>query len=775
MKSQGRYYHHQDTISQLILLSMNMHLLHLMPAMFHDQALHMDQPLAPIISGSSPILSLMVILDGPNAPQVEALEPIDFYPFESRAEFEFSEFLYSIIEMSAGKIDRLMEVLAALYPECAPSIGNHMDLYRLTDNIPQGDIAWNSFSVQYNHDLLNINAPRLPWMDQTYEVWFRNPLDVLENQICNPDFRHKMDCSPKRIFYKGKRQYENLMSENWAWEQVDKIAQDSSTHGAMFAPVVLGSDKTTVSVATGQNDYYPLYISLGNVHNSNILSPLRPHMSTPRITMCPDGQYRCVIYGLGPYIADYPEQAALACIVQNWCPKCTALPSNLDAMGAFPRTHAHTDVLVNTGGIELHELWDDYGIVGDLFVTIYNGTMAFPRADIHELLAPDLLHQKIAVVPSFPGLRHFYQGRGFKQWTGDDSKGLMKVYLPAIARHLPARMVQAVAALINFCYLVCRNVIDKHTLAEIDESLCRFHEHREIFHDLSVSPEGFSFPHLHSLIHFSFLITQFGAPNGLCSSITESKHIKTPLGQMLVTNQWVDKLAAAHVDFTSRGMLDGPNVVENGAPAAQPNEDAGDVGTIDDMVDEPESYSEITLAKTHESPIPALQIAEHELPHITSKVYVHTSVRAVFYAPSDLSGIGGLHHERICSTASWYGGPARRDCVFVGNSDLPDAPGMRGLLVAQVHLFFSLIHDGIKYPCALVHWFSLVGDEPCNKTGMWKVTPDFQGSKHCLNTILRGTSFLPSNPDFTFDKSLDVFQSFYVNEYVDHHAHEIAF
>ncbi|KAF8264644.1 hypothetical protein EI94DRAFT_1481504, partial [Lactarius quietus] len=48
---------------------------------------------------------------------------------------------------------------------------------------------------------------------------------------------------------------------------------------------------------------------------------------------------------------------------------------------------------------------------------------------------------RIAVVPSFPGLRHFYQGRGFKQWTGDDSKGLMKVYLPAIAGHLPARMV----------------------------------------------------------------------------------------------------------------------------------------------------------------------------------------------------------------------------------------------------------------------------------------------------------------------------------------------
>ena len=36
----------------------------------------------------------------------------------------------------------------------------------------------------------------------------------------------------------------------------------------MFVPVILGSDKTTVSVATGQTDYYPLYLSIGNIHNN---------------------------------------------------------------------------------------------------------------------------------------------------------------------------------------------------------------------------------------------------------------------------------------------------------------------------------------------------------------------------------------------------------------------------------------------------------------------------------------------------------------------------
>jgi hypothetical protein len=36
----------------------------------------------------------------------------------------------------------------------------------------------------------------------------------------------------------------------------------------MFVPVILGSDKTTVSVATGQNEYYPLYAANGLVYNN---------------------------------------------------------------------------------------------------------------------------------------------------------------------------------------------------------------------------------------------------------------------------------------------------------------------------------------------------------------------------------------------------------------------------------------------------------------------------------------------------------------------------
>ena len=127
----------------------------------------------------------------------------------------------------------------------------------------------------------------------------------------------------------------------------------------------------------------------------------------------------------------------------------------------------------------------------------------------------------------------------------------------------------AFCAFLEFCYIVRHEVITEKTLAELQAALTRFHEYRTIFEDLGICPDGCALPRQHSLTHYLGLIRAFGAPNGLCSSITESKHIKAikepwrrsshykALGQMLLTNQRLDKLAAARVDFSIRGMLDG--------------------------------------------------------------------------------------------------------------------------------------------------------------------------------------------------------------------------
>ena len=195
--------------------------------------------------------------------------------------------------------------------------------------------------------------------------------------------------------------------------------------------------------------------------------------------------------------------------------------------------------------------------------------------------------QNVALAPSFAGLQHFPEGWNFKQWTGDNLKVLMKVwhsfvllynqvqpiciqvYLPAIEGHVPDDMVQTMHALLEFCYIAWHNIHDTHSLAPLDDALQQFHHHREIFHTSGACADIFNLPRQHSLIHYVKLIYAYGAPNGLCSSITESKHIKAVkepwqcssrfdvLSQMLLTNQCLDKLAAARADFTDHGMLQG--------------------------------------------------------------------------------------------------------------------------------------------------------------------------------------------------------------------------
>ena len=106
---------------------------------------------------------------------------------------------------------------------------------------------------------------------------------MIKGILGNPKFDGHIDYSAYQEFEDSQHQYCDMMSGNWAWRQSvchipnpciptinsrqDIISTDPSTHGTMFVPIILGSDKTTVPVTTGQNKYYPLYLSIGNVRN----------------------------------------------------------------------------------------------------------------------------------------------------------------------------------------------------------------------------------------------------------------------------------------------------------------------------------------------------------------------------------------------------------------------------------------------------------------------------------------------------------------------------
>jgi hypothetical protein len=140
----------------------------------------------------------------------------------------------------------------------------------------------------------------------------------------------------------------------------------------------------------------------------------------------------------------------------------------------------------------------------------------------------------------------------------------------AIQAFVPPAVVKLFATFLEFCYITRRNIITEDSLEQLNVALQQFHEARQVFLGTARAdnPSAFSLPRQHSMVHYYDQIKNFGSPNGLCSSITESKHItavKRPwrrsnkhaaLSQMLKSNERLDKLAAARADFTVSGFLE---------------------------------------------------------------------------------------------------------------------------------------------------------------------------------------------------------------------------
>ena len=167
---------------------------------------------------------------------------------------------------------------------------------------------------------------------------------------------------------------------------------------------------------------------------------------------------------------------------------------------------------------------------------------------------------------------------------------------------------------------------------------------------------------------------------------------------------------------------------------------------------------------------------------LTTKLSIYHSALSMFFAPSDLSGVNGMHHERIHALPSWWNGPSRYNTELVSTNQEID--GMQGLDVGCVCLFFLFTHNDIEYPCVLIDWYDCITDSPDEDTGMWivKPIPDNSTIIH-LDSILRcthlipvfGQNFVDRSLGLTFSDSLDPFLFYYVNKYADHHMHKIVF
>ncbi|KAI5999120.1 hypothetical protein EDD15DRAFT_2363160 [Pisolithus albus] len=159
--------------------------------------------------------------------------PDDWSPYSSRLEFELADFIYTRSQISAANLNTLLELWAASLVEAGgkPMFGSYKDMYRTIDNTRVGDVKWQSFTVKYTGDVV---ADPAPWMHDEYDVWFRDPLEVVRNMLANPEFADNMDLQPFREYNTtdSTRRWQDFMSGDWAWRQADIIAQDQDCLGS---------------------------------------------------------------------------------------------------------------------------------------------------------------------------------------------------------------------------------------------------------------------------------------------------------------------------------------------------------------------------------------------------------------------------------------------------------------------------------------------------------------------------------------------------------------
>lgn len=157
----------------------------------------------------------------PPLPLTEQL-PDDWSPFCNRTEFETAEFLYSRTQMSTPNINTLLDLWAAslLKHGNMPPFADHKDLYKTIDNILIGGVNWQSFKIQYSRekpDVLDVPS----WMNQQFDVGYRDPREVVCNILTNPDYVNDFDYHPFHEYSVNKDEccYQDFMSGDWAWQQ----------------------------------------------------------------------------------------------------------------------------------------------------------------------------------------------------------------------------------------------------------------------------------------------------------------------------------------------------------------------------------------------------------------------------------------------------------------------------------------------------------------------------------------------------------------------------
>ncbi|KAF8593456.1 hypothetical protein BDV93DRAFT_482428 [Ceratobasidium sp. AG-I] len=264
-------------------------------------------------------------------------------------------------------------------------------------------------------------------------LFMRNIIDVVHALMADPSFEHEMRYAPVRIWTtqeRTSRVYSNPWTGDWWWRMQICLPDKMAT----IIPIFIASDRTQLSIMSGGQQAYPVYVTIGNIDKSvrrkstrkatallaylpvddfdhasspsekarlknelthrameKITEPLRTASKEGVEMLCADGRTRRAYPIVAGIIGDWPELCAMACTCESVCPKCWQKQKGRGGFGrpAPPRRGQET-----LAALREYFEYRNLAKLTELGIKPWWPWWAgLPYVNFHASIMPDLLHQ----------------------------------------------------------------------------------------------------------------------------------------------------------------------------------------------------------------------------------------------------------------------------------------------------------------------------------------------------------------------------------------------
>ncbi|THH03596.1 hypothetical protein EW145_g6149 [Phellinidium pouzarii] len=357
------------------------------------------------------------------------LDNSSFGPFVDEKEWDLAKWIMK--SLGKGTTDELLKT--DFVREREPSFHNARKLYQIIDSLPDST-AWKCDFIKVEGDVMNLNGTP---MTETYPLWRRDAIEIIQELIGNPTFRNDIAYFPERAYTDAQgtcRIYDELWTADWWWDKQSMLPE-----GATIVPVIIASDETQLSTFSGDKTAWPVYLTIGNIAKNIRLKP-STHATVilgylPKVKfqcfeggsddearsriwnffhhcmrvllvplieagengiemLCVDGFSRIVFPILAAYVADYPEQCLVTCCKSFRCPKCVVPRAELASKKKYPLREPDKTLELLRRNAEPFRINAPAAFITQGLRPMYPPFWAdLPHCNIFTAITPDLLHQ----------------------------------------------------------------------------------------------------------------------------------------------------------------------------------------------------------------------------------------------------------------------------------------------------------------------------------------------------------------------------------------------